>query len=261
MSTKNRRKKRVSSTEILRRIVLVLSILVFVSCAVLLILDYLPNVETPDSGFLDKADIFDNSQSFQDEKSEILVNINNMRKENPDMVGFISIKGMKINYPIVKGEDNDYYLHYNFYRKKDRKGTIMLDAYSDEKTSLNWLIYGHSMKNRTMFGSLRDFTKKSFYNDHKSMIVTMHDEVAVFDIFAVCYTAVYPSDDPRFKYHYYGNIFTENDYNEYVANIKKLSLYDTGITPQFGEQLVTLSTCRESNSPRRIVVVARRRSE
>ena len=252
--------KRVPLTEILRRIVLVLSILVFVACGTLLVLDYFPNVKTPDLTYAKEEDLFTNPEVLDDKKEEIQKSVRELKAENSDTVGFISIQGLNIDYPIVKGKDNDFYLKRNFYKKRDNKGSIFLDAYSNETQSLNWLIYGHNMRSRAMFGNLRDYKSKSFYKDHKSMIITMHDDVAIYDVVAVCHTEIYPADDDHFKYHYYSNIFTESDYNEYVKNIKKIALYDTGITPVYGEQLVTLSTCRDSTGPRRIVIVARKRS-
>ena len=261
MSTRKPKKNKLPLTEILRRIVLVLSVLVFLSCAVLLILDYLPIVETPDAQFIKNPDFYTDPEAFEKASPTIVENVKELKSNNPDIIGFISIKGTNIDYPIVKGTDNDYYLKHNVYKKRDGKGAIMLDAYSNEDLSLNWLIYGHKMRSKTMFGTLDKLKDKSFFKEHGSMLIMLHDELAIYDVVAACYTEVYPADSPNFKYHLYYNIYSEEDYNYYVANVKKMALYDTGITPVFGEQLVTLSTCRDANSNRRFIVVARKRSD
>ena len=253
-----KKKKKSNLTDVLRKIVLVLSIAVFLGCGGYLFMIYFPNDETPNMDI--NSDILFND--FENQKIDFLQYVRELKNENDDLFGFMSIKDTKINYPVLLYKDNDYYLTHNFYRKYDRHGALFLDAYTNTSISLNWLVYGHSMKDGTMFGGLHKFSKKAYYQKHSEIIFTTLDESAIYDIFAVVYTQVY-DDNEHFRYHIYNNLNTESDYNDYVKNMKKLSSYDTGITPQFGDQLITMSTCVDSSptSKRRLVIVARKRNQ
>ena len=101
------------------------------------------------------------------------------------------------------------------------------------------------MKNGTMFHDLLEYEEESFYRDHKTF---KFDTIykggqGTYEVVAVCYSQIYPADSTEFKYYQYAGITTESEFNDYVRGIKSLSLYETGVVPEYGDQLVTLSTC------------------
>ena len=244
-------------TEVLRKIVLVLLSLIIVACGVYLVSVYYPNDKNPDMPI--GNDLLFND--FDNQEKEFLDYVREMKNENKDMYAYLSIKDTKINYPVMFIDNNDYYLTHNFYKKSDRHGALFIDCYTDINQSQNWLIYGHSMLDGTMFGGLHKFKNKSYLEKHNSIVLATMDKVYVYDIFAVVYTEIYPETSGKFRYHIYNNIFSEGDYETFVSNMKKMSSYNINITPTFGEHLITLSTCVDAKSDRRLVVVARRRSE
>ena len=247
-----KRKKKSNITDILRNIVLVLSILVMIGCGVYLFFIYFPNDETPHPDISYDL-LFDD---FENQKKDFLDYVRGLKAENNDLVGYISVQGTKINYPVVMTKDNSYYIDHNFYKKYDRHGAIFMDC-DTRDDSLNWLIYGHHMKDGTMFAGMRKYSSKDYFKKHGEIVYTTLSDSYIFDIIAVVYTSV---DDQNFQYYRYNNIQSEQDYDTYVAKMKDMSLYNTGNTAVFGDQLITLSTCRDADSPRRIVIVARKRN-
>lgn len=192
------------------------------------------------------------------EKTERMSKLETLRKQNSDIIGWIEIKDTKINYPVVQGTDNSYYLNHNYKKKYSANGAIFLDKnYSWAPPSSNLLIYGH----HTTFKDLFKYQNKKFYKEHPTIRFTTTGEDVEYEIIAVFKSKVYyQSEKNVFKYYYFINAENEEEYNEFVANSKKVSLYDTGKTATYGEQLLTLSTCSYHTKDGRFVVVAKRKN-
>lgn len=175
---------------------------------------------------------------------------------NNDTVGWIQIPGTAIDYPVVQTPDKpDYYLRRNFYKKKATCGTIYVRETCDvNKPSDNLTIYGHNMHNGTMFADLLKYKKKSFWEKQRYFYFDTLYEYRTYEIFAVFVTT---ADKEGFKYHIFDDAGSSTAYENFVKTCKALSLYDTGITPQYGEKLVCLSTCDKSITDGRLVVVGR----
>ena len=121
------------------------------------------------------------------------------------------------------------------------------------------LIYGHRNKKGLMFEDLMKYTKQDFYENHKTIQFTTNIEDSTYEILSVFYSRVYyKSEQNVFRYYYFVNAENEQEYNEYVNNCKKASLYETGVNAEYGEQLLTLSTCEYSQTDGRFVVVAKK---
>jgi len=243
-------------TDKLRKIVLVLSLLIFIACGVQLALIYLPTDDTPKLP-IDSDILFDDYEAVKDDFHNYVID---MKAQNSDVWGFISIKGTKIHYPVLYYTDNDFYLTHNFYKKFDRHGALFVDTYTDFQRSDNWIIYGHNMKDGTMFAGLHKFTNRKYFDAHSTIFFATLEESAIYDIFAVVPTQINAPGDNSFAYYQYVNIVTEQEYNTYVSNMKKLSSIKTDITPKYGEQLITFSTCVGTSDTKRLVVVARKRT-
>lgn len=177
---------------------------------------------------------------------------------NNDMVGWIKIEGTDIDYPVVQSPYKaNFYLRRNFYKKSATCGTIYVREACDVfEPSDNVTIYGHNMRNGTMFADLHLYEDKSFWEDNRYIFFDTLYEYHTYEIFAVFISTADLS--VGFSYHTFDNALSEEHYDSFVAQCKELSLYDTGITPQYGEKLITLSTCDKSIEDGRFVVVARR---
>lgn len=192
------------------------------------------------------------------EPPSILLQFQALHALNDDMVGWIEIPGTEINYPVVQSPyEANFYLRKNFYKEKATCGTIYVREACDVfKPSDNVTIYGHNMRNGTMFADLHLYEKKDFWEENKYVYFDTLYEYHTYEIFAVFISTA--DLDVGFSYHIFDDAANQAEYDEFVATCKELSLYDTGITPQLGEKLITLSTCDKSIDNGRFVVVARR---
>ena len=175
--------------------------------------------------------------------------------ENPDFVGWISIPGTNIDYPVVQTPDDEqFYLRKDFYKDSSRAGTIFCSADSDLKTpSMNIIIYGHHMKAGTMFAKLDGYREEDFYKEHKYIIFNTLYQYGTYEVVAAFETDLHSDTYPYYKFIN----GTEEEYEEFIANIKAETPYETCET-QYGDQFITLSTCSYHTSNARYVVVAKK---
>lgn len=178
--------------------------------------------------------------------------------QNNEMAGWIAIDGTNINYPVMYTPDSpDFYLKRSFEKEYSDYGVPYIAEHcSPFEPSDNVIIYGHHMKNGTMFTGLMDYESKKFYENHRIVHFDTLTETADYEVIAVFKTTVY--DDTGFKYYLFANAETEEDFQAYIDECKALSLYDTGVTAEYGDKLVTLSTCEYSRTNGRLVVVAKK---
>ena len=182
-----------------------------------------------------------------------------LHEQNPDIVGWIKIDDTRVDYPVMwTPEEPEYYLRRNFQKEESMAGTPFLDAASTMPGSSNWLIYGHNMKNGTMFHDTLKYEDKAFYDGHKTIHFDTLEGEGLYEIVAVCYTQIYAENAQVFKYYQYASITDEASFDAYVQGVKSLSIYDTGVTPVWGDQLITLSTCEYSVEDGRFIIFARK---
>ncbi|MBQ3330446.1 MAG: sortase [Ruminococcus sp.] len=177
---------------------------------------------------------------------------------NNDFFGWLKIDDTVIDYPVMYTPyDPEKYLHMDFDGNYSESGELFMDADCDPN-GMHYLIYGHHMFNGTMFGSLPKYEDEDFFNEHRRLRFDTRSEMGEYEIFAVFYSQVYDDSDDVFKYYECANLNDEGTYNYYVQNVKALSVYDTGVTPQYGEKIVTLSTCNYHTDDGRFVVAAKK---
>lgn len=181
-------------------------------------------------------------------------------EENQDFVGWLSIEDMKIDYPVMQCEDDEYYLHHDFYGGDSKYGCLYVRNRADCDSGTNFIIYGHNMKDGSMFGDLDFYLQESFYLEHPIISFDTLYEERTYEIIAVFRSQVYHSDDDVFKYYQFYEADTEEEFNDFYRNIKELSLYDTGVEAAFGDTFLTLSTCAYHVTDGRLVVVAKRKN-
>ena len=196
-------------------------------------------------------------------KTEKMLQLEELKKQNNDIVAWLEIPNTKINYPVLQTTDNEYYMTHTYKKEYSADGSIFLDKdYNWDLPSSNLLIYGHNNRNGNMFEELLKYEDENYYKEHPNIEFTTVDEDCEYEIISVFKSRVYyKSEKSVFRYYYFINAENEEEYNYYVEESKKASLYDTGKTAQYGEQLLTLSTCEYSQEDGRFVIVARKISQ
>lgn len=193
--------------------------------------------------------------------TERMLQVQELQKENPDVVGWIEIEGTNINYPVLQGTDNSYYMTHNYKKEEAKDGSIFLDKdYDWSIPSSNLLMYGHNMGDGAMFQDLLKYENEEFYKQHPIVRFTTATEDAEYEIISAFKSRVYyKSEKNVFRYYYFINADNEEEYNEFVSNAKEASFYDTGKAAEYGDQLMTLSTCSYHTEDGRFAVVARKK--
>ena len=186
----------------------------------------------------------------------ILSKYADLYKENNDLAGWLSIEGMAIDYPVMQSEEEDYYLRRDFYGNPDTHGCLYVRNKGDIANGTNFIIYGHYMSDKTMFGTLDSYLKESFFKEHPTISFDTLYEERTYEIIAVFLSQVYYSNEDVFKYYQFYEAETQEEFDYFYENIKALSLYDTGVTAEFGDRFLTLSTCSYHVTDGRLAVVA-----
>ena len=189
------------------------------------------------------------------------IDFTNLLTINEEIVGWIEIPDTNINYPVLQGTDNEYYINHNYKHEKTSKGSIFLNKdYNWETPSCNLLIYGHNMKNGEMFQDLLNYSSKTYYQEHPIIRFTTANEDAEYEIMSAFKSRVYyKSEENVFRYYNFLDAETEEEYNNFVENAKTSSLYDTGISAQYKDPLITLITCSYHVQDGRFVVIGRKK--
>lgn len=192
---------------------------------------------------------------------------------NEDSAGWIKIDGTVIDYPVMQTpEDEEYYLYRDFNGRYSAYGCILADTdsvigtgtaandYTDgTRPSTNIILHGHNMKNGTMFGNLDKYRDQSYEKSHPIIKFSSLYEDREYEICAVFLSQIYrKSQTDVFKYYKFFNAQTEDEFNDFYDNIKKLAMYDTGVTASYGDEFITLSVCAYHVDNGRLVVVGKR---
>ena len=248
-----------SNQKLKKLIIIVLIILLVISVVSVIVLKVL---EHKDTGI--QQEISQALDKIEKEKqiTERMEQVEELKKENEDIIGWLEIKDTNINYPILQGTDNEFYLTHNYKKEKVTGGSLFLDkSYDFSVPSSNLLIYGHRNKKGIMFEDLLKYKDEQFYKEHPKIRFTTTEDDSEYEIISVFYSKVYYQDEKNvFRYYYFINAENEEEYNEYVNNAKKASIYDIEKTAKYGDQLLTLSTCEYSQANGRFVIVARKES-
>ena len=178
---------------------------------------------------------------------------------NEDMAGWLVIPGTVIDYPIMwTPDDENYYLYRDFNKADNANGCLILDTDSSlNPLTTNLIIHGHNMKSGAMFGNLTDYENEDYYKEHKQIILYTEECQRNYEVIAVFRSQVYKKSDDVFKFYKFFEANSEEEFNDFYNNIKNLSLYDTGVSAEFGDNFITLSTCVYHVTNGRFVVVAK----
>lgn len=197
------------------------------------------------------------------EEKTVLPELAELYQQNSDLAGWIHIEDTNINYPVMHTSDNpDFYLKHGFDKEYSDYGCPYVQENCDvQLPSDNVIIYGHHMKNGSMFADLEKFKSQDFWKEHKTISFSTVTDRYEYEIVSVFKTFVYSDSPESFKYYHFVNAETPEDFSAYIDRCKELALYDTGVSAEYGDKLITLSTCEYSRTNGRLVVVAKRISD
>ena len=184
-------------------------------------------------------------------KNKFRVDFSELMSMNEDTVGWIRFypEPSAISYPLVQGEDQEYYLHRTFNRKKNASGAIFLDVdASPDFRDKNTIIYGHRMKDGSMFRHLQDYSEKEFWEKNQYFyIYTPYGTEITYHIYSV-------GEVDAVLDTYLTSFAEGREYVEFLNMTKETALYDTGVEVRNSDTIVTLSTCTSDSDNHRFVV-------
>lgn len=178
---------------------------------------------------------------------------------NEDMAAWLQIPDTNIDYPVMwTPRDEEYYLYRDFDGSSNKNGCLILDTDSSvDPLTTNLIIHGHNMKSGAMFGRLTDYEQESFYQGHREIMLYTEECLRNYEVIAVFRSQVYRKSEDVFKFYQFFQADTQEEFDDFYNNIKEMSLYDTGVTAQFGDRFLTLSTCVYHVETGRFVIVAK----
>ncbi len=193
------------------------------------------------------------------EVPEVLDEFKNLLNQNQRLIGWLKIDDTKIDYPVMQTNNNDYYLDHNLNQEYDKNGSIFMDKDCDVlKPSTNFILYGHHMQSGRMFGDLDEYASEKYAEEHPYIEFDTIYEHGLYQVMYVFRSKVYSEEEIVFKYYQFIDASSEQEFDSNMQEMAAMSLYDTGVTARYGDQLLTLSTCDYQETNGRFVVVAKR---
>ena len=211
-----------------------------------------------------KQEAFSDAEEETEVKSEtgrsIQKGYRKLYKKNSDLIGWVTVKNTKIDYPVMQTpEEEEYYIHRDFYGEYSSAGTLFVDLESNvQKPSDNILIYGHNMKTGKMFHDLLKYENESFYKNHKYIQFDTIYGNGTYEVIAAFRTHILTEKEDGFRYYQFFNAEDESAFNQYVSGCKALTGYTIDTDASYGDSLLTLSTCAYHTDNGRFVVVAKK---
>lgn len=178
-------------------------------------------------------------------KSPYEIDFQSLKEKNSDVVSFLKVNGTDIEYVVVKGEDNSFYLYHTFDKSSNAAGWIFADyANKMDGTDKNIIIYGHNMKNGTMFGTLKNILTEEWYLNEENRYITYisENETSIYEVFSVYQIK---SED-----YYRKTDFKKEEFTEFIKIIKSRSQYLFPVDVYASDHILTLSTCATNNKYR-----------
>lgn len=211
----------------------------------------------------------DENENIAENNKEVntnLAKVENLKKlqaEYTDIVAWLEIENSSINYPVLQGKDNDYYLYKNYKGLYSRNGSIFLDyRYDFSKENQNFFVYGHNNNDQMMFNELIKYSEEEYYKSHQNVSLITNQTVEQYEIIAVFKSEIFNKDvNNVFKYYKYLEFETEEKFNEFINCCKEKSLYKIDKGAKYGDKILTLSTCEYSKPNGRFVVAAALKQE
>ena len=184
-------------------------------------------------------------------------------RANSDFIGWLTIDDTLVDYPVMytpnDAEKGEFYIHRDFEMNYSAAGLPFIDRYCTiENPTDNIIIYGHNMNSGTMFHDILKYQEKDFYEQHKTFTFDTIYCDGVYEVVAAFYGQVLPNESTSFKYYEFVNAGNEEEFLDFVDNVKAMSVIDTGVEVKYGDKLITLSTCAYHVKDGRFAVIAKK---
>lgn len=204
--------------------------------------------------FINKILYYRKADEMNNEIKQVkTVNENNynekLKELNNDYVGWIKIEDTNIDYPILQSIDNEFYLKKNILKEYSPSGSIFLDYRNYMFSDKNTVIYGHYMKNNTLFGELKKFKDKSFFMKNNRIFIFTENEKLEYEVFSAYITDT--------SFNYLQTEFYETEFLDFIDKIKAKSIHKTDINITSEDKILTLSTCSYDFKDARMVIHAK----
>lgn len=186
---------------------------------------------------------------------EIPIDFAALQQQNPDVYAWIQVPGTEVDYPILQSSnDNTYYLNHTIDGEEKKEGAIFTENYNTKTfEDPNTVIYGHDMKNGSMFQSIHKYMDRSFFDNNRDIVIYMPDQILSYKIFAA-----YLTDNRHLLMNY--NFWSKDEYQQYLNSIFSMrdmnAFIDTSMEVTNEDKIITLSTCYAGISTQRYLVQA-----
>lgn len=213
----------------------------------------------------------DTEQEKADEEKEeepqkipdILPEYEKIYAENEDLVGWLQIEDTSVNYPVLQSDtekDSQFYLTHSFAKKKDKNGSLFMDYRNDFlNRDTNLIIYGHNMKSGAMFGSLKKYLDEEYLEEHKTIQFDTIYERGTYEVIGAFLSEVSFQDEYTFRYYNFLNAENESEFEAFRVNVMQLDALKKGtLDAEYGDELLTLSTCSSYTDEGRMFIIAKR---
>lgn len=209
----------------------------------------------------DEFETNDFEETSQCQEKQILKEYKNLYEQNNDLYGWIKIENTNIDYPVMfTPNDPNFYIDKNW-DKDICRNNVGTSIWVDERItedSENIIIYGHNMHFGMMFGSLKKYYNKDYYEEHKYIEFDTLYEKATYEIISVLKTQDYGEEKGNYQFYDHIELNSEADFQEYIDNAKKNAEYEIETTAKYGDKLITLSTCDYYTTNGRLLIIAKK---
>ena len=191
----------------------------------------------------------------------VIPEFSQLYQQNNDLLGWLTMPGTGDGYTVMNNPSMPtYYLHHTFDRQPDDVGVPFTAPFCTADSD-NILIHGHNMHNKRHFGYIWNYQYPEFRAANPVIdFKTIYDAEGSYEVMAVFFAPVYPAETTGvFKWYQYAGDMNKAQFDYYVQNVKAASLYDTGVTAEYGDRLITLETCANTHDSTRLVLVARKK--
>jgi len=202
-----------------------------------------------------EAIVVENIENGENAEQNYKIDFGKLKEINSQVIGWLKVKGTQVDYPVVQATDNDYYLKRNLEKQYNVGGWIFADYKNKlDGTDKNIVIYGHNMRDNSMFGNLKNILNEEWYNNEENYIIDFvtENEEQKYQVFSV-----YKIE----KEDYYINTeFKNNEFAKFIETLKERSIKDFNVETTEVDKILTLSTCADNNKYR-VVLHAKKISE
>jgi len=237
-----KRKRRIN----LRSLLMLVFIVILIFSGIKIIKWLLDNKQNEElqSNLSQYVEIKEDENDTQD--NEYKIDFKALKEKNSDTVGWLKVNGTNIEYVVVKGTDNSYYLKHNFERQSNSAGWIFADYRNKfHFTDYNIIIYGHNTRDGSMFGTLKNTLKEDWYSnkDNHTIIFVTENRINKYQVFSVY-------EDKASDYPITTEFKSDNEYLTFLNTVKKKSKYNFNVDVSEEQSILTLSTCATNNQNR-----------